>query len=90
MSKTDEEKTYWLDNPAHIDRLYKGVMIVASILLIPALYDLFMAFYDKHAEFGLENIEHYYGFYGAIGYVLFIFIAMGLRNLLMRDENYYD
>ncbi len=90
MAKPDDEKAYWLEKPGTADRLYKILLGVAGLLALPALYDLFVTLFSKDASFGIENIERFYGFYGAIGYVLLILIAILLRPLLKRDEDYYD
>ena len=90
MAKPDDENTYWLDKPGTADRLYKILLGIAGLLTLPALYDLMVTLFSKSDSFGIENIERFYGFYGAIGYVVLILVAILLRPLLKRDEDYYD
>lgn len=78
------EKSYWLDKPGSVDRVYWSVVVVCAVLI---LLDLF---YVKHAEF---EVEHYFGFYGIYGFVSCVFLVLAakqIRKLLKRDEDYYD
>ena len=45
--------------------------------------------YEKHGHFNIENIPGFYGFYGFIMFTAIILLAMGLRVLIKRPENYY-
>jgi protein-S-isoprenylcysteine O-methyltransferase Ste14 len=78
------ERTYWLDDPANVNRLvYAFYGLCALALVIDPLV-------PKHGPF---SIEHYWGFYGLFGFVAcvaLVLIAKELRKLLMRAEDYYD
>lgn len=78
------EKKYWLDNPRNADRLiYAFYVACAALVGIDVLV-------PKHGPFA---IEHYFGFYGVLGFFACAGIILGaklLRRILMRPEDYYD
>ncbi|MEM7173067.1 MAG: hypothetical protein AAF530_23090 [Pseudomonadota bacterium] len=79
-----EAKSYWLDQPRNIMRIYWGLWIVCGLL---ALADLF---YHKHAEFSFAEFPASYGIYGFVCFVFIVFAGKLLRKVVMRDEDYYD
>ena len=50
-----DEKTYWLDNPKNVTKVFWAVVAVCGILFVAD------AFYHKHVELEAES---YFGFYG--------------------------
>jgi hypothetical protein len=82
--QTDDGKTYWLDKPASVDKVYWAVILVSVLLF------LCDALYVKHPEFGIEKVFGFYGLYGFVACVGLVLAAKGLRLLLMRGEDYYD
>ena len=72
------------DNPKNIKRLRNGFFIALVLLLIAE------GFVDMHGEFSVEHFYGFYAVYGFISYVLLIFVAKGLRKIIMRKEDYYD
>lgn len=77
-------KTYWLDSPRNVTRLYRGVWIVGALLV---LLDLVV---HRHAEVGFDGWFGYYGAYGYAACVLLVLAAKLLRRAVMRPEDYYD
>nr|TFG54622.1 MAG: hypothetical protein E4H34_02185 [Hyphomicrobiales bacterium] len=79
-----DERKYWLDEPRNVDRLLY-VLCAACVLLIVLDFAV-----PKH---GLFAVEHYFGFYGVVGFVACAGIIWGatlLRRIIMRPEDYYD
>jgi uncharacterized membrane protein AbrB (regulator of aidB expression) len=72
------------DNPKNVKRL-RRVFFVALVLLLIA-----ESFVEMHGEFSVEHFYGFYAVYGFISYVLLIFLAKGLRKIIMRKEDYYD
>lgn len=67
-----------------------GQVIFWGLAILGVLFVAADAFIDRHPE---NDIESYFGFYGAYGFFAFSFVVlMGwpLGRLLHRDENYYD
>ncbi|MFH1156729.1 MAG: hypothetical protein V1793_23245 [Pseudomonadota bacterium] len=72
------------DNPKNVRRL-RTCFYVALVLVVVAEF-----FIHKHDEFGVDHFIGFYAVYGFISYVLLIFVAKGIRKLVMRKEDYYD
>lgn len=77
-------KSYWLDQPRNIMRIYWGLWIVCGLL---ALADFF---YHKHEKFSFAEFPASYGIYGFVCFVFIVFAGKLLRLFVMRDEDYYD
>jgi hypothetical protein len=72
------------DNPRNVKRLRMGFFLALVMVLIAE------AFVEMHGEFAIEHFYGFYAVYGFISYVLLIFVAKGLRKIIMRKEDYYD
>lgn len=79
-----EEKKYWLDDPANVDKIWYGLIGVCALLFAA---DFFV---EKHPYFELENAPNFYGVYGFVACFLLVIAAAQLRKVLMRDEDYYQ
>ena len=78
------QKKYWLDKSANVQKLLLTLYILCAALLLTDL------FYHKHVVYDFEN---WFGFYGLFGFflpVVLVLLAQALRKILMRDEDYYD
>lgn len=78
------ERSYWLDNPKNVDKLYWALIAICAALFLAD------AFYHKHVEFAFEET---WGFFAIFGFCAFVFIVLSakqLRKLLRRDEDFYD
>ena len=84
MTDNDDEKTYWLDDPANVKKV---VWALVAVCLIVFLAD---ALIHKHGYFQVEHIFGFYGLYGFIVCVGLVLAAKALRIILMRPEDYYD
>ena len=81
---TPGERSYWLDDPRNVNKVYWGLIAICAVLFVAD------GFYHKHTEFAFEEI---WGFFAVFGFVAFVFIALAgkqLRKLLRRDEDFYD
>jgi hypothetical protein len=79
-----DEKAYWLDDPANVDRLVRGFYAVcAGLIAIDVLV-------PKHGPFAIEHWFGFYGWFGFIACVALVLIAKQLRRVLKRPEDYYD
>ena len=78
------EKIYWLDTRANVDRLVRGFYTICALLL---LIDLLV---PKHGAFAIEHAFGFYAFFGFAACVTLVLVAKQLRRILMRPEDYYD
>jgi len=84
MTKPKDEKSYWLDKPRNVDKIYYAVLGICLALFAAD------AFYEKKVHFAFEGWFGFFGLYGLIACVGLVLAAKELRKLLKRDENYYD
>ena len=64
--------------------------IVYALYAICAALFLVDVFYHKHGHFGFEEWLGFYAFYGFIACIAIVLSAIQLREIIMRDEDYYD
>lgn len=78
------EKRYWLDDARNIEKIFWGLVIFCGLLAVVEL------FVERHGKFAVEHFPVAYGIYGFVCFVGIVFAGKWLRNLVMRDEDYYD
>jgi hypothetical protein len=84
MSIDPNEKKGWLDQPANVDKLIKGLYALCALTVLAEFV------VHMHPHFEAEKMP---AFYGVFGFVAFVAIVRGgqlLRKLIMRDKGYYD
>jgi uncharacterized membrane protein len=74
----------WFYRRAVIDSIFWGLVGLCAVL---GLADLV---YHRHTLFSFEFFPGIYGIFGFISCVFIVFAGIGLRKLVMRDEDYYD
>jgi hypothetical protein len=80
----EKEKTHIFDRQENVDRLLKGLYVIC-ILLVLADFVI-----HRHIGFNWEKIPAFYAIYGFVACVLLVIIAKRIRNIVMRQEDYYD
>ena len=80
----DEKKTYWLDRPENVRKIYLGLWLFGFAWVVP---DFFL---HKHEDVGFAAWLGFYAVYGFVACVALVLTAKGLRRILMRAEDYYD
>lgn len=76
-------RTWWLDDPRNVTRIYRALWVVGIVLL---LADLGI---DRHEEFAQAEVFGFHGVFGFVACVVLVISAKGLRRLLMRSEDFY-
>ena len=80
----DRNKTYWLDQPRNVRKIYLGLWLFGLAWFLP---DFFL---EKHEDVELAATIGFYALYGFIACVALVLTAKGLRRILMRPEDYYE
>lgn len=74
---------HWLDDPANVKRLWRGFLAVLALTVAAGL------FVDLHPHF---EVESWFGFYAAYGFVTCLLMIVGAKALgllLKRGDRYY-
>jgi len=82
--KKDDGKTYWLERPGSIDKIFWTLCGLCALLFLTD------AVYEKHPHYA---VEYWFGFYAIFGFIAFfglVLLGAQLRKILMRKEDYYD
>lgn len=74
----------WLDRPENVTKIYRGLIAFCAFLVIAGF------FVGGHGELAVLHLPAFYGIFGFIAFVFIVFAGIGLRKLVMRDEDYYD
>ena len=78
------ERAYWLDDPANVSRLYRGVWVI-GLLLLAADFVL-----HRHDDLAFAETAGFYALYGFVACVSLVLAAKLLRRCVMRSDDYYD
>jgi len=78
------DKTYWLDRPKNVRKVYFGLWIFGLAWVAP---DFFL---HKHEDVAFAATLGFYAVYGFFACVALVLAAKGLRRILMRPEDYYE
>ena len=77
-------KESWLDKPENVTKIYRWLIAVCAFLVVAGF------FVGGHGELAILHFPAFYGVFGFIAFVFIVFAGIGLRKLVMRDEDYYD
>jgi len=72
------------DNPRNVKILLNIYFVSLALLLVIGI------FVQKHGDFQWEDTLGFYCAYGFLSCVVLVFVAVGLRWLVKRNEDYYD
>lgn len=82
--EAQDPKTHWLETKRTGNRIFWGLVALCAAL---GLADFV---YHRHTVFDFEAFPAVYGIFGFVACVFIVFAGIGLRKLIMRDEDYYD
>ncbi|EXI73758.1 MAG TPA: hypothetical protein PK440_06275 [Candidatus Accumulibacter phosphatis] len=74
---------HWLDDPRNVKKLWRGFIVVLALTVVAG------GFVDLHPHF---EIERWFGFYAAYGFVTCLLMIVGAKGLgvfLKRSDRYY-
>lgn len=66
------------------------IMIVGLIIVCIGLFLAEFTFENDHTHFELEKWKGFQAAFGFLAFVVIVFLGMGLRLIIERDEDYYD
>lgn len=75
---------HWLYRRSTLNGIYWGLVVLCILL---GAIDFI---YHRHTVYDVEAIPAIYGIFGFVCFIGIVFAGVGLRKLVMRDEDYYD
>lgn len=84
-NKTPDDPS-WFEKKSNIRLMKIGLVVFCVLLLLAQL-----TYKNDHAHF--PEYENFFGFeaiFGFVAFVVVVFLGMGLRLIIERDEDYYD
>lgn len=84
MQTSDDKKLGWAEDPVIQQRIRYALFAICGLLVIA---DLIV---HRHTYLSVEEIPAFYAFYGFGALVGVVVLAKALRQLVGRDEDYYE
>jgi hypothetical protein len=78
-----DDRSHWLDDPAHVNLLWRGFLVVLALLVAAELL------VHMHPNFEIEAIFGFGAWFGFAACAAMIVGAKGLALLLKRPDSYY-
>ena len=76
----------WFEKKSNLRLMIIGLIVCCVLLLLAQL-----TYTNDHAHFPqYENIFGFEAMFGFVAFVVIVFLGMGLRRIIERDEDYYD
>ena len=79
----DGEEPRWIDRPANVEKLLRALYAVTALTVVADFG------YHKHGHFGFESLPGFHALYGFGSFVFLVLVAVQMRKVVMRDEDYY-
>ncbi|MFH0944859.1 MAG: hypothetical protein V2A76_06645 [Planctomycetota bacterium] len=79
-----DHPTGWFDKPRNVTLFLRVVYVICGLALLLELL------IHKHGVPRFEGWFSFYPVYGFVGIVVLVLLAILLRKLVMRPEDYYD
>lgn len=79
-----DEKEYYLDKPENVRFILRVFYTICGLLVAVEI------FIHRHTIHSWENLFGFYAIYGFVACVALVLIAIQMRKILMRKEDYYD
>jgi hypothetical protein len=74
----------WFERPRNINLMIATLVIVCAGLVLAEL------FYHPHGHFPLEETIGFHAWFGFVAFVVIVFLGRALRQIVGREEDYYD
>jgi len=75
----------WFEKKSNLRIIIFGLIIVCIGLVLAEF-----TFTNDHPHFELEKFKGFQAIFGFVAFVVIVFLGMGLRLIIERDEDYYD
>lgn len=103
MSAHEHNDAGWFDKPENIRKIIVTLVVTCILLVIGSELTAYLKAehpelaiskaigWKRHSYFAVESlIPGFYAVFGFIAYCGIVWAAVGLRELISREEDYYD
>ena len=91
MSTHGHNDDGWFDKPKNITKIIVTLVVTCILLVVGSEVTAYHHLWHKHSYFPVESvIPAFYAIFGFIAYCAIVWAAVGLRELISREEDYYD
>jgi hypothetical protein len=90
MSEPTSTNKPWLERGSSTTLLYRLLLALCLLLLVPDVLDLLHVGYHKHLHYSAEGWFAFYAVFGFIAYSFIVGAGWVWRRVVMRDEDYYE
>lgn len=80
----NDEKKYILDDPKNVKRIIHAFYVLCAGLVAA---DFFV---HRHTYHDWEKFPAFYAVFGFVACVILVFLAILMRKVVMRKEDYYE
>lgn len=77
-------KQHLFDNPRNVSLVVRGLYVICFLLF---LFDFIV---HRHVTHEWDSFTGFYALFGFTAYVTIVLVAVLLRKLVQRREDYYD
>ena len=91
MSSHEHNDAGWFEKPENITKIIVTLVVTCILLVVGSEVTAYQHIWHKHSYFAVESlIPGFYALFGFIAYCGIVWAAVGLREFISREEDYYD
>ena len=91
MSSHEHNDAGWFEKPENITKIIVTLVVTCILLVVGSEVTAYHHMWHKHSYFAVESlIPGFYALFGFIAYCGIVWAAVGLREFISREEDYYD
>ena len=91
MSSNEHNDAGWFEKPENITKIIVTLVVTCILLVVGSEVTASLHLWHKHSYFKVESlIPGFYALFGFIAYCGIVWAAVGLREFISREEDYYD
>lgn len=91
MSTHQVKDSGWFDSPKNVRNIIIGLVVTCIVLVVGSEVTAYFHLWHKHTYFPVElAIPGFYALFGFVAYCGIVWAAVGLREFISREEDYYD
>lgn len=91
MSSHGHDDVGWFDSPDNVRKIVVTLVVTCILLVIGSEVTAHYHLWHKHTYFTVERvIPAFYALFGFVAYCGIVWAAVALREVISREEDYYD